>query len=195
MDFAKKLKLRLSDVIKLERPDNLSSKYGKAFEKAVLVLIKARDAAMAFRTFIENYGEPHTGAFSKLLKLLPWAKKVVEIEPAPPVWLQVDGVTISAQADFIVKYSDGRKELVELKSHILKNGEWKTKVEWSLATKIMRMVYRKSGYDYPLRLIYFTEKSGNVAPEEEVFIYPKDDKDDETVLKVLRERVKKSVNR
>ncbi|MFN3804364.1 MAG: hypothetical protein ACK4SY_04860 [Pyrobaculum sp.] len=195
MDFAKKLKLRLSDVIKLERPDSLSSRYGKAFEKAVLALIKARDSVAAFRTFIENYGEPHTGAFSKLLKLLPWAKKVVEIEPAPPVWLQVDGVTITAQADFIVKYSDGRKELVELKSHILKNGEWKTKAEWSLATKIMRMLYRKSGYDYPLRLIYFTEKGGSVAPEEEIFIYPKDDKDDETVLNVLRERVKKSVNR
>ncbi|MEM5827543.1 MAG: hypothetical protein QXT46_06030, partial [Pyrobaculum sp.] len=127
MDFAKKLKLRLSDIIKLEKPDALSSRYGKAFEKAVLALIKAKDAVVAIKTFIENYGEPHTGAIGKLMKLSPWAKKVVEIEPAPPVTLQIDGVTITAQADFIVKYSDGKRELIELKSHILKSGEWKTK--------------------------------------------------------------------
>lgn len=195
MDFAKKLKLRLSDIIRLEKPDALSSRYGKAFEKAVLALIKARDAVVAIRTFIENYGEPHTGAIGKLMKLSPWAKKVVEIEPAPPVTFQIDGVTITAQADFIVKYSDGRKELIELKSHILKSGEWKTKAEWSLATKIMRMVYRRAGYDMPLRLIYFVEKEGKVAPEEEVFIYPKDSRDDETILSVLRDRVKKALNR
>ncbi|MEM1598564.1 MAG: hypothetical protein QXP31_11185 [Pyrobaculum sp.] len=195
MDFAKRLKMRLSDLIRLEKPDALSSRYGKAFEKAVLTLIKARDSVAAIRTFIEHYGEPHTGAFSKLLKLLPWAKRVVEIEPAPPVMFQIDGVTISAQADFLVKYADGRKELVELKSHILKKDEWKTKAEWSLATKIMRMLYRRSGLDYPLRLIYFVEKNGSVVPEEEVFVYPKDDRDDETLINVLRERVKKVVNK
>ncbi|MEM1734078.1 MAG: hypothetical protein QXF38_05800, partial [Pyrobaculum sp.] len=95
MDFAKKLKLRLSDIIKLEKPDALSSRYGKAFEKAVLALIKAKDAVVAIKTFIENYGEPHTGAIGKLMKLSPWAKKVVEIEPAPPVTFQIDGVTIT----------------------------------------------------------------------------------------------------
>jgi hypothetical protein len=192
MGFAKRLKYRLSDLIRLEKPDAWSSRYGKAFEKAVLTLIRARDAVAAIRTFIENYGEPHTGAFSKLMKLMPWAKKVVEIELAPPVFFNIDGVTITAQADFIVKYADGRKELVELKSHILKKGEWKTKAEWSLATKIMRMLYRKAGYDYPLRLIYFVDNGTSVTPEEEVFIYPNDEKDDETLLSVLRERLKKA---
>jgi hypothetical protein len=48
-----------------------------------------------------------------------------------------------------------------------------TKAEWSLAAKIMRMLYRRAGYDYPLRLIYFAEKDGAVKPEEEVFTYPK----------------------
>ncbi|MEM0369920.1 MAG: hypothetical protein QXR68_03075 [Pyrobaculum sp.] len=195
MDFAKKLKLRLSDIIKLEKPDALSSRYGKAFEKAVLALIKAKDAVVAIKTFIENYGEPHTGAIGKLMKLSPWAKKVVEIEPAPPVTLQIDGVTITAQADFIVKYSDGKRELIELKSHILKSGEWKTKAEWSLATRIMRMLYRRAGYDMPLRLIYFVERGGKVSPEEEVYIYPKDSKDDEAILNVLRDRVKKSLGK
>mgnify|MGYP001770623479 FL=1 len=195
MGFAKRLKYRLSDLIRLEKPDALSSRYGKAFEKAVLALIKARDAVVALRTFIEHYGEPHTGAFSKLIKLTPWAKKIVEITPAPPVTLQIEGVTITAQADFLVKYADGKKELVELKSHILKKGEWKTKAEWSLATKIMRMLYRKAGYDYPLRLIYFVENGENVVPEEEVFIYPKDDKDDEVLINVIRERLKKVTNK
>ncbi|AFA38319.1 hypothetical protein Pogu_0292 [Pyrobaculum oguniense TE7] len=195
MGFAKRLKYRLSDLIRLEKPDALSSRYGKAFEKAVLALIRARDAVVALRTFIEHYGEPHTGAFSKLIKLMPWAKKIVEITPAPPVTLQIEGVIITAQADFLVKYADGKKELVELKSHILKKGEWKTKAEWSLATKIMRMLYRKAGYDYPLRLIYFVENGENVMPEEEVFIYPKDDKDDEVLINVIRERLKKVTNK
>jgi hypothetical protein len=57
------------------------------------------------------------------------------------------------------------------------------------------MLYRKAGYDYPLRLIYFVERDGAVTPEEEVFIYPKDEKDDETLLNVLRERIRKSVGR
>jgi hypothetical protein len=182
---------KLSDILRLEKPDAMSSRYGKAFEKAVLVLLKSKDTVVAIRTFIEHYGEPHTGAFAKLMKLMPWARKVVEVEPAPPVVFQIDGVTVTAQADFLVKYFDGRRELVELKSHILRKEEWKTKAEWSLAAKIMRMLYRRAGYDYPLRLIYFVERDGAVAPEEEVFIYPKDEKDDEPLLNVLRERLKK----
>jgi hypothetical protein len=79
---------------------------------------------------------------------------------------------------------------VELKSHILRKEEWKTKAEWTLAAKIMRMLYRRSGYDYPVRLIFFAERDDIVVPEEEVFIYPKDEKDDETLLNVLRERLK-----
>jgi hypothetical protein len=182
--------VRLSEILKIERPDALSSRYGKAFEKAVFVLLKTRDIGAAMRTFIEHYGEPHTGAFAKLMKLTPWARKVLDAEPAPPVAFQIDGVRFTVQADFLVKYADGRRELVELKSHILRKEEWKTKAEWSLATKIMRMLYRRAGYDYPLRLIYFVEKNGIVKPEEEVFIYPKDEKDDETLLNVLRERLK-----
>jgi hypothetical protein len=58
-------------------------------------LIKTKDTAAAMRTFIEHYGEPHTGAFAKLMKLTPWAKKVVEVEPAPPVRVRIDGVTAS----------------------------------------------------------------------------------------------------
>ena len=183
------MRARVSDIVKLERPDALSSRYGKAFEKAVLVLLRAGDAAVAIRTFIEHYGEPHAGAFAKLMKLAPWAKRVAEAEQAPPVKLQIDGVTVTAQADFLVKYADGRRELVELKSHILRREEWKTKAEWSLAAKIMRMLYRRAGYDHPLRLIYFAERDGAVAPEEELYMYPKDEKDDETLLKVLRRRM------
>jgi hypothetical protein len=182
--------VKLSDILKLKEPDVLSSRYGKAFEKAVFILLKTKDVGAAMRTFIERYGEPHTGAFAKLMKLAPWARKVVEAEPAPPVTFQIDGVTVTAQADFLVKYADGRKELVELKSHILKKDEWKTKAVWSLAAKIMRMLYRKAGYDYPIRLIYFVGKDGVVKPEEEVFMYPKDRKDDETLLNVLRDKLK-----
>ncbi len=182
--------VKLTDILKLEKPDVLSSRYGKAFEKAVLTLIKMRDIAVAMRTFIEHYGEPHTGAFAKLMKLAPWARKVFEAEPAPPVALQIDGTRFTAQADFIVKYFDGRREIIELKSHILKNDEWSIKTEWSFAAKIMRMLYRKAGYDYPIRLIYFVERNGMVMPEEEVFIYPKDEKDDEVLLNILRERLK-----
>jgi hypothetical protein len=182
--------VKLSDILKIQPADILSSRYGKAFEKAVFVLLKTKDVGVAMRTFIEHYGEPHTGAFAKLMKLAPWARKVVEAEPAPPIAFQIDGVRFTAQADFLVKYADGRRELVELKSHILRKEEWKTKTEWSLATKIMRMLYRRAGYDYPLHLIYFAERGGVVVPEEEVFIYPKDEKDDEPLLNVLRERLK-----
>jgi hypothetical protein len=182
---------KLSDIVRLEKPNELSSRYGKAFEKAVLILLKEKDTVAAIRTFIEHYGEPHTGAFAKLMKLKPWAKKVMEAEPATFVAFHIDGIRFTAQADYVVKYFDGTKELVELKSHILKKEEWRTKAEWSLAAKIMRMLYRRAGYDYPLRLIYFVERDNIVAPEEEVFIYPKDEKDDEVVLNVLRERLLK----
>jgi hypothetical protein len=131
--------VRLSEILKIEEPDALGRRYGKAFEKAVLVLLKTKDAAVAMRTFIEHYGEPHTGAFAKLMKLAPWARKVAEAEPAPPVALQIDRVRFTAQADFLVKYFDERKEVVELKSHILKKDEWDVKAEWSLAAKIMRI--------------------------------------------------------
>jgi hypothetical protein len=181
---------KLSDIVRLEKPDALSSRYGKAFEKAVLVLLQSKDTAAAMRTFIEHYGEPHTGAFAKLMKLTPWAKKVFEAEQVKYVEMYIDNIRFTAQADFVVKYVDGKKELVELKSHILRKEEWKTKAEWALAAKIMRMLYRRAGYDYPLRLIYFVERDGAVMPEEEVFIYPKDEKDDETLLNVLRERLK-----
>jgi hypothetical protein len=148
------------------------------------------DPADAMRVFIEHYGEPHTGAFAKLMKLRPWIEKVVEVETVKYAEMWLDGVRFTAQADFVVKYFDGRKELVELKSHILKDGEWKTKAEWTLAAKIMRMLYRRAGYCWPLRLVYFAERGGAVTPEEEVFIYPKDEKDDEPLLNVLRERLK-----
>ncbi len=183
--------VRLSEILKIEGPDALSSRYGKAFEKAVFVLLKTRDIGAAMRAFIERYGEPHTGAFAKLMKLTPWARRVAEAESAPYVAYQIDGVRFTAQADFLVKYADGRRELVELKSHILRKEEWKTKAEWSLAAKIMRMLYRRAGYDYPLCLIYFVERDGMVRPEEEVFMYPKDEKDDEPLLNVLRERLKR----
>jgi hypothetical protein len=182
--------VKLSDILKIEQPDVLSSRYGKAFEKAVLILLKEKDTVAAIRTFIEHYGEPHTGAFAKLMKLKPWAKKVMEAEPATFVAFHIDGIRFTAQADYVVKYFDGTKELVELKSHILKNEEWKTKAEWALAAKIMRMLYRRAGYDYPLRLIYFVERDGIVKMEEEVFIYPKDEKDDVAILNVLRERLR-----
>ena len=52
------------------------------------------------------------------------------------------------------------------------------------------MLYRRAGYDYPVRLIYFAERDSAVTPKEEVFIYPKDEKDDVALLNVLRERLK-----
>jgi len=182
--------VKLSDILSVEKPDVLSSRYGKAFEKAVLTLINKKDIAIAMRAFIEYYGEPHTGAFAKLMKLRPWARNVIEAKPAKYVEMLIDSVRFTAQADFLVKYFDGRRELVELKSHILKSDEWKTRAEWSLAAKIMRMLYRRAGYDYPVRLIYFVEKDGVVKPEEEVFVHPKDEEDDEVLINILRERLK-----
>jgi hypothetical protein len=182
--------VKLSDVLKIKRPDALSSRYGKAFEKAVFALMKRKDAVVAMNTFIEHYGEPHTGAFAKLVKLTPWIKQIMDAEVAKYVEMQIDGVRFTAQADFIVKYYDGQKELVELKSHILKDDEWKTKAEWSLAAKIMRMLYRRAGYDYPVRLIYFVEKDSVVRPEHEVFTYPEGEKEDEALINTLRERLK-----
>jgi hypothetical protein len=96
MGFAKRLRVRISDIVRLEKPNALSSRYGKAFEKAVFVLLNAKDPAAAMRTFIEHYGEPHTGAFAKLMKLTPWARKVAEAEPAPPVTFQIDGTPQTA---------------------------------------------------------------------------------------------------
>jgi hypothetical protein len=183
--------VKVSDIVRISPPDILSSRYGKAFEKAVLTLLKSKDTAVAMRTFIEHYGEPHTGAFAKLMKLRPWATRVLEAELARYAEMYIDGVRFTAQVDFLVKYFDGKRELVELKSHILKKDEWVTKAEWALAAKIMRMVYRRAGYDYPLRLIYFEERDGAVRMVEEVFIYPKNEKDDETLLNVLRERLRR----
>jgi hypothetical protein len=90
--------VKLSDILKIQPADILSSRYGKAFEKAVFVLLKTRDIGVAMRAFIEHYGEPHTGAFAKLMKLAPWAWRVAEAEPAPPVALRIDGVRFTAQS-------------------------------------------------------------------------------------------------
>jgi hypothetical protein len=182
--------MRLSDLLGLPKPDELSAKYGRAFERAVLVLLRAKDAVAALRAFIESYGEPHSGAFNKIRMLAPWAKRVKEAQEAPPVIAKIGGALLTAQADFLVSYEDGKKEIIELKSHIIKKDEWKVKAEWSFAAKVMRMLYRRAGYDYPVRLIYFVEEKGVVKPEEEVYLYPKDEKDDEHLLRALEERIK-----
>lgn len=187
----RRLRMRLSDVLGLPKPDELSAKYGRAFERAVLVLLKAKDAVAALRAFIESYGEPHSGAFNKIRMLAPWAKRVKEVSEALPVITKVGNALLTAQADFLVSYEDGRREIVELKSHIIKRDEWKTKAEWSFAAKVMRMLYRRAGYDYPVRLIYFVEDKGGVRPEEEVYLYPHDEKDDQHILKALEERISK----
>ncbi|MGC9118944.1 MAG: hypothetical protein ACP5I3_08145 [Thermoproteus sp.] len=187
----RRLRLRLSDALGLPKPDELSSKYGRAFERAVLILLKAKDAVSALRTFIESYGEPHSGAFNKIRMLIPWAKKVKEVAEAPPVITKIGDAILTAQADFLISYEDGKKEIVELKSHIIKRDEWKIKAEWSFAAKIMRMLYRRAGYDYPIRLIYFTEDRGGVKVEQEVYLYPNDEKDDEHLIKALEERINK----
>jgi hypothetical protein len=83
---------KLSDIVRLKPPDALSSRYGKAFEKAVFALIKEKDVADAMRAFIEHYGEPHTGAFAKLMKLRPWVEKVFDAEPVRYVEVWIDGV-------------------------------------------------------------------------------------------------------
>jgi len=182
-------KAKLSDFIVLPKPDELSSRYGKAFERAVLTLLTEKDAVAALRAFIESYGEPHSGAFNKIRMLIPWAKRVREVSEAPPVVAKIGDAVLTAQADFLISYEDGRREIVELKSHILKRGEWRVKAEWSFAAKVMRMLYRKAGYDYPIRLIYFVEERGGVRPEQEVYMYPNDEKDDQHLLKALEERM------
>ncbi len=187
----RKLRLRLSDALGLPKPDELSSRYGRAFERAVLMLLKAKDAVAALRTFIEHYGEPHSGAFNKIRMLVPWAKRVKEVSEAPPVITKIGNALLTAQADFLVSYEDGRKEIVELKSHIIKKDEWKVKAEWSFAAKVMRMLYRRSGYNYPVRLIYFAEDRGDVRVEQEVYLYPNDERDDEHLIKALEERIGK----
>ncbi|KUO85663.1 hypothetical protein B7L68_04140 [Thermoproteus sp. CP80] len=187
----RRLRLRLSDALGLPKPDELSSRYGRAFERAVLMLLKAKDAVAALKTFIESYGEPHSGAFNKIRMLIPWAKRVREVSEAPPVVAKIGDAVLTAQADFLISYEDGRREIVELKSHILKRGEWRVKAEWSFAAKVMRMLYRKAGYDYPIRLIYFVEERGGVRPEQEVYMYPNDEKDDQHLLKALEERIGK----
>ncbi len=187
----RKLRLRLSDALGLPKPDELSSKYGRAFERAVLILLKAKDAVAALRTFIEHYGEPHSGAFNKIRMLAPWAKKVKEVSEAPPVVTKIGNALLTAQADFLISYEDGKKEIVELKSHIIKRDEWRIKAEWSFAAKVMRMLYRRAGYDYPVRLIYFTEDKGGVRVEQEIYLYPNDEKDDEHLIKALEERINK----
>jgi len=180
---------KLSDFIRLPKPDDLSSRYGKAFERAVLTLLTEKDAVAALRAFIESYGEPHSGAFNKIRMLIPWARRVKEASEAPPVVAKIGDAVLTAQADFLISYEDGRREIVELKSHILKRGEWRVKAEWSFAAKVMRMLYRKAGYDYPIRLIYFVEEKGGVRPEQEVYMYPNDEKDDQHLLKALEERM------
>ena len=185
------MRLRLSDALGLPKPDELSSRYGRAFERAVLMLLKAKDAVAALKTFIESYGEPHSGAFNKIRMLIPWARRVREVSEAPPVVAKIGDAVLTAQADFLISYEDGRREIVELKSHILKRGEWRVKAEWSFAAKVMRMLYRKAGYDYPIRLIYFVEERGGVRPEQEVYMYPNDEKDDQHLLKALEERIGK----
>lgn len=185
------MRLRLSDALGLPKPDELSSRYGRAFERAVLMLLKAKDAVAALRAFIESYGEPHSGAFNKIRMLIPWARRVREVSEAPPVVAKIGDAVLTAQADFLISYEDGRREIVELKSHILKRGEWRVKAEWSFAAKVMRMLYRKAGYDYPIRLIYFVEEKGGVRPEQEVYMYPNDEKDDQHLLKALEERIGK----
>jgi len=187
----RRLRLRLSDALGLPKPDELSSRYGRAFERAVLMLLKAKDAVAALRAFIESYGEPHSGAFNKIRMLIPWARGVREVSEAPLVEAEVNGARLTAKADFLISYEDGRREIVELKSHILKRGEWRVKAEWSFAAKVMRMLYRKAGYDYPIRLIYFVEEKGGVRPEQEVYMYPNDEKDDQHLLKALEERIGK----
>jgi len=187
----RRLRLRLSDALGLPKPDELSSRYGRAFERAVLMLLKAKDAVAALKAFIESYGEPHSGAFNKIRMLIPWAKRVREVSEAPPVVAKIGDAVLTAQADFLISYEDGRREIVELKSHILKRGEWRVKAEWSFAAKVMRMLYRKAGYDYPIRLIYFVEERGGVRPEQEVYMYPNDEKDDQHLLKALEERIGK----
>ncbi len=42
-----------------------SSALGMAFERAVLTLLKMKDAAAALRAFIEGYGESQSGTFNK----------------------------------------------------------------------------------------------------------------------------------
>jgi hypothetical protein len=186
----RRLRLRLSDLLKLQSPDSASSLYGRAFERAVLILIKVKDVAAAMRAFIERYGEPHAGAFAKLAKLASWARRIARAKRAPPVPLGLPAATLMVQADFLVDYADGRREIVELKSHVLRESEWRVKAEWSLAAKVMRMAYRRAGIDRPVRLLYFAERGGDVALEEEVYLSPRDCKDDEMLIRVLGERIR-----
>ena len=174
------MKIKISQVLNLPTPPNENAqRYGKAFEYAVYNLLKTKDAARAFNVFIWHYGEPHNGAFAKIMKLAPWAKEVADVEPAPPVKLQIDGVTVSVQADFVVKYADGRREVVELKSHVLKKDEWRLKAEYLLQAKIISYAY-----GMPALLVYFQEEEGGrvVAKREKI-------RASAVTLEVLRRRI------
>jgi hypothetical protein len=38
-------------------------------------------------------------------------------------------VCLTAKADFLISYEDGRREIVELKGHVLKRGAWRASAE------------------------------------------------------------------
>lgn len=174
----------LYELLRLPEADSERRRYGKAFESAVYVLLQTCaegkcNLAAAVDCFKQEYGE-NEYVYDKLLKLLPWASRVANVQRAPTAVISFTE-PIYVTADFIVDYKDKRKEIVELKSHVLRKDEWRIATEWRFAARVMRLAYRRSGYDYPVRLIYFTPND----VEHEVV-----DKIDENLLrKVLARRV------
>jgi hypothetical protein len=53
----------------------------------------------------------------------------LEVSEAPLVTGKMVCVCLTAKADFLISYEDGRREIVELKGYVLKRGGWRASAE------------------------------------------------------------------
>lgn len=176
--------IKSREIVKIGEANAEQKRYGLAFEHAVYELMKTKSIDLAYKRFVEEFGRPSKGALIRLRLLQPIVYNIVEAVPAPPVQLTIRSTILSVQADFIVTYNDGRKEIWELKSHALKESEVQLKSEWLFNAKLARYLYRIYGYDYPVALVYYTMRSGRLEIETEQ-IYHIDDH----ILDILISRI------
>jgi hypothetical protein len=163
-------RVRLREVLRIEPASERQRRFGHALEDAAFVLALTHDVSAAARAFVERFGFLPPAAARRLLLLEPWARSVAAIARAPPVTLALPGAAVSVQADFLVRYADGRREIVELKGHALRDGEWRVRAEWLLAARAMRLAYRRAGIDWPVRLLYFSLQNGRLGLEGDVVV-------------------------
>ncbi len=50
-------------------------------------------------------------------------------------------VCLTAKADFLISYEDGRREIVELKGHVLKRGGWRASAEHARKYRLIVLNY------------------------------------------------------